>query len=182
MAGGGDAGEPERLTRVKLVTAPVLKNPLTTLLAELSRLRAFAIMMTNDEASACRAVLYTAKRAMSHQSELRLSAYPRASLFAILRNQLLGFHMSMQELKIFELVASSGSMSDAGRTLGISPAVVSKRICALEDRLATRLFCRPTARLELTDSGRVFQKRIKATLPDVGQALRLVSTSDNYLK
>ena len=34
--------------------------------------------------------------------------------------------MSMQELKILELVASSGSMSDAGRALGISSAVVSK--------------------------------------------------------
>ena len=39
--------------------------------------------------------------------------------------------MSMQDLRIFELVASCGSMTEAGRALGI---------CALEDRLATQLF------------------------------------------
>ncbi len=87
--------------------------------------------------------------------------------------------MSIQALRIFELVASCGSMSDAGRALGISPAVVSKHIGALEDRLATQLFYRPTARLELTADGRAFHKRLKAILPDVEQASGLVSANDN---
>jgi DNA-binding transcriptional LysR family regulator len=72
--------------------------------------------------------------------------------------------MSMQDLRIFELVASCGSMTEAGRALGISPAVVNKHIGALEDRLATQLFCRPTARLELTASGRAFHRCLKALL------------------
>ncbi len=90
--------------------------------------------------------------------------------------------MSIQDLRVFVLVALCGSMSEAGRALGISPAVVSKHIDALEDRLATRLFCRPTARLELTASGRAFHKRLKATLPDLEQALRLLSANDNDVK
>jgi DNA-binding transcriptional LysR family regulator len=88
--------------------------------------------------------------------------------------------MLLLDLKIFELVASSGSMSHTGRALGISPAVVSKQICALEDRLATRLFCRPTARLELTASGRAFHKYLEAILSDVEPTLRRVSTNDAY--
>lgn len=87
--------------------------------------------------------------------------------------------MSIQDLRIFELVALCGSMSDAGRALGISPAVVNKRIDALEDRLGVQLFCRPTARLELTASGRAFHKRLKAILPDLEQTLRLASANDN---
>jgi DNA-directed RNA polymerase specialized sigma24 family protein len=74
------------------VTALALKNPFMTLLAEVSRLRAFALMMTNDEDSAHRSVLNTAKRALSPQSELRISAHPRTSLFASLRNCLLRSH------------------------------------------------------------------------------------------
>jgi hypothetical protein len=69
------------------VTALALKNPFMTLLAEVSRLRAFALMMTNDEDSAHRSVLNT----LSHQSELR-AAQPRTSLFASLRNGLLRSH------------------------------------------------------------------------------------------
>ena len=90
-----------------------------------------------------------------------------------------GSTLALQDLRIFELVASCGSMSDAGRILGISPAVVSNRVCALEDRLAIQLFCRATARVQLTASGRAFHKRLKAIIPDVEQALRLVSTNDS---
>jgi len=67
--------------------------------------------------------------------------------------------MSIQALRIFELVASCGSMSDAGRALCISPAAVNKHIGALEDRLATQLFYRPTARLELTADGRAIARQ-----------------------
>jgi DNA-directed RNA polymerase specialized sigma24 family protein len=76
------------------VTALTLKNPFVPLLAELSHLRAFALLMTNDEDRAHRSVLNTAKRALSHQSELRISAHPRTTLFASLRNCLLRSHGS----------------------------------------------------------------------------------------
>ena len=92
-----------------------------------------------------------------------------------------GRTLALQDFRIFELVASCGSMADAGRVLGISPALVSKHICALEDRLAIKLFCRATACVKLTASGRAFHKRLKAIIPDVEQALRLVSTNDSTL-
>ena len=43
---------------------------------------------------------------------------------------------AISDLDIFARVARTGNMSMAGREMGLSPAVVSKRISLLEDRLA----------------------------------------------
>ena len=51
---------------------------------------------------------------------------------------------AISDLDIFARVARTGNMSAAGRELNISPAVVSKRISLLEDRLGARLFQRTT--------------------------------------
>ncbi len=42
-------------------------------------------------------------------------------------------------MEIFARVVAAGSMSGAGREMGLSPAVVSKRLTRLEERLGTRL-------------------------------------------
>ena len=51
-------------------------------------------------------------------------------------------------------------MSAAGREMGLSPAVVSKRISLLEDRLGARLFQRTTRHLRLTETGEGYFKRV----------------------
>lgn len=51
-------------------------------------------------------------------------------------------------------------MSAAGREMGLSPAVVSKRMSQLEDRLGTRLFQRTTRHLTLTETGAGYLKRV----------------------
>jgi DNA-binding transcriptional LysR family regulator len=48
---------------------------------------------------------------------------------------------------LFVLVAESGSLSAAARTLNISPAMVSKRLQRLENRLGVTLVHRTTRRL-----------------------------------
>jgi DNA-directed RNA polymerase specialized sigma24 family protein len=92
MARGGHGGEAECLARAKLVTALLLKNPSTTVLAQLGRLRAYAFLMTNDKGSADRTVLDMVERALSHENQSRCSAYSRTMLFAVLRNCLLRSH------------------------------------------------------------------------------------------
>jgi DNA-binding transcriptional LysR family regulator len=67
--------------------------------------------------------------------------------------------MLIQELQLFEHMVVTGSMSETGRELGVSAAVVSKHISALEQRLGTQLFYRPKVRLELTASGRAYYAR-----------------------
>ena len=68
-----------------------------------------------------------------------------------------GFDMTtIHDFELFDYLVTTGSMSETGRELGVSPAVVNRKIGALEERLGARLFYRPEARLELTASGRAF--------------------------
>ena len=86
------AGDADCLTKAKLVTALLLRNPSTTILAQLPRLRAYAFLMTKDQGSADRTVLDMVQRAQSHENQSRCFAYSRTSLFAILHNCLLRSH------------------------------------------------------------------------------------------
>ena len=58
---------------------------------------------------------------------------------------------------LFALVAEAGSLSAAARAIGISPAMASKRLARLEQRLGVRLVHRTTRRLVLTAAGTQFR-------------------------
>ena len=60
---------------------------------------------------------------------------------------------AITDLDIFARVARTGNMSAAGREMGLSPAVVSKRVSLLEEELGARLFQRTTRQLTLTETG-----------------------------
>ena len=79
------------------------------------------------------------------------------------------------DLAVFSRVVSAGSMSAAGRELGLSPAVVSKRLRRLEDRLGTRLLQRTTRQIALTEAGQGFYERAVAILASVEEAESFVS-------
>ncbi len=66
-------------------------------------------------------------------------------------------------------------MSAAGREMGLSPAVVSKRVSLLEDRLGARLFQRTTRQLTLTETGEGYFKRVVDILSLVEEAEDYVS-------
>lgn len=76
----------------------------------------------------------------------------------------------ISDLEIFARVVTAGNMSAAGREMGLSPAVVSKRISHLEDRLGARLFQRTTRQLTLTESGQGFYDRIVNILAGIEEA------------
>jgi DNA-binding transcriptional LysR family regulator len=79
------------------------------------------------------------------------------------------------DLEIFARVVSAGSMSAAGRELGLSPAVVSKRLRRLEDRLGTRLLQRTTRQIALTEAGQGYYERVVAILAGVEEAEAFVA-------
>ncbi|MGL5115087.1 MAG: LysR family transcriptional regulator [Beijerinckiaceae bacterium] len=81
----------------------------------------------------------------------------------------------LAELDIFARVVTAGSMSAAGRELGLSPPVVSKRIKGLEERLGTRLLQRTTRQLALTEAGNGFYERVVAILASVDEAEAWIS-------
>ncbi|MBZ9654081.1 LysR family transcriptional regulator [Phyllobacterium lublinensis] len=79
------------------------------------------------------------------------------------------------DMEIFARVVSAGSMSAAGRELGLSPAVVSKRLRRLEERLGTRLMQRTTRQIALTETGQGYYERVLAILSGVEEAEAFVS-------
>jgi DNA-binding transcriptional LysR family regulator len=79
------------------------------------------------------------------------------------------------DLDIFARVVTAGSMSAAGRELALSPAVISKRIRRLEERLGVRLLQRTTRKLALTQAGQGFYERAVSILASVEEAEGWVS-------
>ena len=81
----------------------------------------------------------------------------------------------LNDLEIFSRVVVMGNMSAAGREMGLSPAVVSKRISHLEKRLGARLIQRTTRQLTLTPTGQGFYDRIVGVLAGIEDAEAFVS-------
>lgn len=82
---------------------------------------------------------------------------------------------SLTDMEIFARVVTAGSMSAAGREMGLSPAVVSKRIRRLEERLGARLLQRTTRQIALTEEGQGFYERVVAILASIEEAESFVS-------
>ncbi|RBL68390.1 LysR family transcriptional regulator [Pseudomonas sp. MWU13-2625] len=64
--------------------------------------------------------------------------------------------MLTSDLRVFQAVASAGSLSAAARQLDVQPMQVSRRVAALEEELGTRLFHRTTRSVSLTSEGQLF--------------------------
>jgi len=80
-----------------------------------------------------------------------------------------------KQISTFAAVAARGSLSAAARAEGISPAVVSRRIDALEDRLGVKLMQRTTRRITLTFEGAAFLEDCQRILREMHDAETSVS-------
>lgn len=76
----------------------------------------------------------------------------------------------VQQMSVFDRVVRAGSFSAAARDLGVSTAVVSRRIAALEARLGIRLLHRTTRRVALTDEGANYHESVVRILQEVEEA------------
>jgi DNA-binding transcriptional LysR family regulator len=77
---------------------------------------------------------------------------------------------SLYEMSVFSKVVAAGSLSAAARDLGVSTAVVSRRLAALEARLGVRLVNRTTRRLALTDEGASYHEACARILSEIEDA------------
>ncbi len=82
----------------------------------------------------------------------------------------------IQDMEIFARIVTAGTMTAASQELGVSPAVVSKRIRRLEEQLSTRLFQRTTRQITLTESGQEYYRRVVAILASISDAENAMST------
>jgi DNA-binding transcriptional LysR family regulator len=73
-------------------------------------------------------------------------------------------------LEVFARVAAAGSLSAAGRTMGMSQTMVTKHLAALEARLGAKLFHRTTRKLSITEAGRSYLEASERILADIEAA------------
>lgn len=77
---------------------------------------------------------------------------------------------SIDDFRIFDAVARTGSLSAAARDLHLSLTTVSKRLKRIEDRLGLRLINRTTRQSSLTVEGVAFAERSRAVIAAVDDA------------
>ena len=70
----------------------------------------------------------------------------------------------LEALETFATAVRTGSFAGAARVLGVTPAMVGRRIQALEQRYGTRLIERTTRAQRLTEAGEAFLARAEAVL------------------
>ena len=78
--------------------------------------------------------------------------------------------VDFEDMRLFVRAVTDGSLSAAGRELGLSPAVASKRLNRLEQALGVRLMQRSSRRLTLTEEGSIYYERCMAIIADVDDA------------
>ena len=76
----------------------------------------------------------------------------------------------ISDLQVYAQVVDSGSLAAAGRVLGLSPPLVSRRLARLERSLGVRLLTRTTRSLHVTDEGRAFYVRCQKILAELALA------------
>lgn len=81
----------------------------------------------------------------------------------------------LKQLESFVAVAAKGSLTAAAAAEGIAPAVVGRRIDALEERLGVKLLVRTTRRITLTHEGSAFLEDCQRLLADLATAEASVS-------
>jgi DNA-binding transcriptional LysR family regulator len=79
------------------------------------------------------------------------------------------------ELRTFVNIVGAGSLSAAGREMGVALSVVSKRLAALERRTDTNLIARSTRHLALTEEGQRLFDRAQRILAEVDEAEAVLS-------
>jgi DNA-binding transcriptional LysR family regulator len=75
-------------------------------------------------------------------------------------------------MEVLLAVIDAGSLSAAGRTLGMPLATVSRKVSDLEAELKTRLLIRSTRQLTLTEAGRGYVAACRRILEEVNEAER----------
>ncbi len=75
-----------------------------------------------------------------------------------------------RQIETFVEVVARGSLSAAARAEGIAPAMIGRRLDALESRLGVKLLQRTTRRLALTDEGAAFLEDCQRILAELEEA------------
>jgi len=81
----------------------------------------------------------------------------------------------LKQIESFVGVATKGSLTATAQAEGVAPAVIGRRIDALEQRLGVKLLVRTTRRITLTHEGSAFLEDCQRLLADLASAEAAVS-------
>ncbi|MDM0065842.1 LysR family transcriptional regulator [Variovorax sp. J31P207] len=81
----------------------------------------------------------------------------------------------LKQLESFVAIAARGSLTAAAKAEGVAPAIVGRRIDALEERLGVKLLVRTTRRIALTHEGSAFLEDCQRLLVELANAEASVS-------
>lgn len=81
----------------------------------------------------------------------------------------------LKQIESFVAVATKGSLTAAAHAEGVAPAVIGRRIDALEERLGVKLLVRTTRRITLTHEGSAYLEDCQRLLADLANAEASVS-------
>ncbi|MBU1365680.1 MAG: LysR family transcriptional regulator [Gammaproteobacteria bacterium] len=81
----------------------------------------------------------------------------------------------LKQIEAFVSAATRGSLSAAARVEGVTPAIIGRRLDALETRLGVKLLLRTTRKLTITFEGQAFLEDCQKTLNDLANAEAAVS-------
>ena len=76
----------------------------------------------------------------------------------------------LKQIESFVAVATKGSLTAAAHAEGVAPAVIGRRIDALEARLGVKLLVRTTRRITLTHEGSAFLEDCQRVLAELASA------------
>jgi DNA-binding transcriptional LysR family regulator len=76
----------------------------------------------------------------------------------------------LKQIESFAAVATKGSLTAAAHAEGVAPAVIGRRIDALEERLGVKLLVRTTRKITLTHEGSAFLEDCQRVLSDLANA------------
>ena len=81
----------------------------------------------------------------------------------------------LKQMESFVSVATRGSLTAAAHAEGVAPAIMGRRLDALEERLGVKLLVRTTRRISLTHEGSAFLEDCQRLLTDIVNAEASVS-------
>lgn len=87
----------------------------------------------------------------------------------------------LEDMALLVAVAEAGGLSAAGRRLSLSPATMTARLKAMEERYQTRLFHRSTRAITLTRAGEDFYHAARRVLEESRHAESLLTQKEGVL-
>lgn len=93
-----------------------------------------------------------------------------------------GAHLdTLRSMQTFVRVAELGSFAAAARSLEMSPAMVTKHVTYLEERVGARLLHRTTRHVRPSDAGQLYLERCQSILAEIDEAESLAGAESTRL-